>query len=270
MLLTRHATPGGPRWAADGRFLAPSARLDAMLEVPAGALGRLVESLRSDEEASGALLAPVEDGQEVWACGVTFLRSREARMHESEVQDVYEKVYDADRVEVFFKAPGWRVVGTGGDVRVRADSTWNVPEPELALVINRHGDVVGYTAGDDVSSRDIEGENPLYLPQAKVYDGSCALGPGIELCAAADMTDLPIRLAIERSGATVFEGETSTAQLKRTFDEMASWLFRELTFPGGAVLMTGTGLVPPDDFSLSPGDRVRISVGPHTLENPVR
>lgn len=269
MLLTRHATASGPRWALDGRFLVPGARLDNILEAPAGSIRALVEALATPEAASGDLLAPIEQGQEVWASGVTFMRSREARMHESDVQDVYEKVYDADRVELFLKAVGWRVVGPGQPVRVRKDSAWNVPEPELTLVLNRAGEIVGYCAGNDVSSRDIEGENPLYLPQAKVYDGSCALGPGIVLAGADAMTDLPIVLTIARDGQNVFEGETSSAQLKRSLGEIAGWLFKELTFPHGAFVMTGTGIVPPDEFTLTPGDAVRVSVGGNLLENPV-
>ena len=269
MFITRHATSHGPRWAVDGRFLLASARLDAMLEAPAASLGALVDALATDEAASGELLPPIEHGQEVWASGVTFLRSREARMHESEVQDVYERVYDAERVELFLKAVGWRVMGSGQPIRVRRDSEWNVPEPELTLVLNGAGEIVGYCPGNDVSSRSIEGENPLYLPQAKIYNGSCALGPGIELTGAEAMADLPIALSIERGGASAFEGETSTAQLKRSLEEIAGWLFRELAFPQGAFVMTGTGIVPPDEFSLSVGDVVRVRVGPHTLENPV-
>lgn len=269
MFLTRHKTSQGARWAVDDRFLVPGARLDMLLEGPAAGVAAAVEALATDEPATGDLLAPVEHGQEVWASGVTFLRSREARMHESDVKDVYERVYDAERVEVFFKAAGWRVVGPGQPVRVRRDSTWNVPEPELTLVLSSRGEIVGYCAGNDVSSRDIEGENPLYLPQAKVYDGSCALGPGIVLAGADAMRDLPIALTIERGGATLFEGETATSQLKRSLEEIARWLFAELAFPQGAFLMTGTGVVPPDEFNLSPGDVVRIEVAGRVLENPV-
>ena len=161
------------------------------------------------------------------------------------------------------------MIGPGGAIRVRRDSEWNVPEPELAIVTNATGTIVGYCIGNDVSSRDIEGENPLYLPQAKVYDGSCALGPGIVLAAADEMRALPIRLEIERGGKNVFTGETSTGQLKRSLEEIAGWLYRELAFPQGAVLMTGTGVVPPDEFSLAAGDRVRITIAGRVLENPV-
>ncbi len=200
---------------------------------------------------------------------MTYLRSREARVEESQSKDLYEKVYEADRVEVFFKAIGWRVAGHGEAVRIRRDSRWNVPEPELTLVLNGAGDIVGYCAGNDMSSRDIEGENALYLPQAKIYDGSCALGPGILLADPDSLVDLPIRMSIRRGGAVAFQGETSSAQLKRSLEEIAGWLTRELAFPDGVLLMTGTGIVPPDDFSLAVGDTVRIEVGELVLENVV-
>jgi 2-dehydro-3-deoxy-D-arabinonate dehydratase len=198
---------------------------------------------------------------------VTYRRSREARLAESSTADLYQRVYRAERVEVFFKAIGWRVLGHGDAVRVRRDSTWNVPEPELTVLLNRAGAIVGYTAGNDLSSRDIEGQNPLYLPQAKVYDGASAFGPGIVIASADDMRALPIRMTIERGGKVVFDGETSTPKLKRSLEEMVGWLTRELSFPEGAFLMTGTGLVPPDDFSLAGGDAVRIRVGHLALEN---
>ena len=179
MYLTRHQTFRGPCWAVDGHWLPDGFHLDFMLQRSLEEIRDALANARTDEPAEGALHAPIEDTQEVWAAGVTYLRSREARMAESETADIYDRVYNAERVEVFFKANGWRVMGHGDRIRVRRDSTWNVPEPELALVLNRAGEIVGYTAGNDVSSRSIEGENPLYLPQAKVYDGSCALGPGI-------------------------------------------------------------------------------------------
>jgi len=200
---------------------------------------------------------------------VTYLRSRDARKAESQTADVYERVYTAERPELFYKAGGWRVQGHGQPVRVRADSRWNVPEPELTLVANRHGEIVGYTAGNDVSSRSIEGENPLYLPQAKVYNGACALGPGIRLAAATTMTDLPIKLEVWRGGAARFTGETRTSQIRRGLDELIGFLRRELDFPYGVFLMTGTGIVPPDDTSLQAGDTVRLAVGDLWLENPV-
>ncbi len=187
-MLTRHLTAHGARWALDGRFLTPGATLEQLLELRADVLGDALAALQTEEQAGGPFLPPIEDHQEVWASGVTYLRSRVAREEESESSaDVYSKVYDADRPELFFKCNGWRVVGDGTAIRIRSDSTWDVPEPELTLIINRHGEIVGYTIGNDVSSRSIEGENPLYLPQAKLYNGCCALGPGISL-AGADLT----------------------------------------------------------------------------------
>ncbi len=267
--LTRHRSERGPRWAADGHYLSESTSLSTLLEEPAASLAATIAAARSPLAADGELLAPVDDGQEVWAAGVTYLRSREARVEESQSKDLYQKVYDADRVEVFFKANGWRVVGHGQAVRIRRDSHWNVPEPELTLVINRDGEIVGYTAGNDMSSRDIEGENPLYLPQAKIYDGACALGPGIVLNDPAALENLPITMSIWRDGTTLFQGDTSSARLKRALGEMVGWLTRELAIPHGALLMTGTGIVPPDDFTLAVGDVVRIEVGELALENIV-
>lgn len=267
--LTRHQTPSGPRWAINGRALPDAFHLDLLLQRPLAEIEDALDAATSQTRMEDALIAPIEDTQEVWAAGVTYVRSREARVAESSTADLYQKVYEAERVEVFFKAVGWRVMGDGDAVRVRRDSGWSVPEPELTLLINRSGEIVGYTAGNDVSSRDIEGENPLYLPQAKIYDGACALGPGIVIASAERMQSLPIRMTIERGGETVFRGETSTAKLKRSLEEMVGWLTRELSFPEGAFLMTGTGLVPPNDFSLRRGDQVRIDVGVLTLENRV-
>ncbi len=269
MYLTRHQTADGQRWAADGQFLPYHFDLSLLLDLPANKIMMLLESLQGDEAASGDLLAPIDRDQEVWASGVTYLRSREAREAESESRDVYEKVYDAERPELFAKAAGWRVRGPGAAIRVRADSKWNVPEPELTLVINTQSEIVGWCVGNDVSSRDIEGANPLYLPQAKVYNGSCALGPGITLAEAENMGDLPIALEILRNGSTVFSDETRTSQIKRGLDELAGYLTRELDFPHGVFLMTGTGIVPDDDFTLKPGDTVRITIGERTLENSV-
>lgn len=217
------------------------------------------------------VLAPV-DAQEVWAAGVTYRRSRDARMEESTQKDVYDLVYDADRPEIFLKATPQRVVHPGEAVTIRSDSTWDVPEPELALVINRHGEIVGYTVGNDMSSRSIEGENPLYLPQAKIYDGSASLGPVVVLASEIDdPLDLRIELVIERGGDEAFRGETSTEQIHRSLDELASYLFRGSAHADGAFLMTGTGIVPPDDFTLDEGDTVHITIeGIGTLTNPVR
>ncbi len=270
MNLTRLQTPAGPRWAVNDRFLPVSFTLNLLLEMPAAMQADLLNAVAAGGPVAGQPLAPIEDYQEVWASGVTFLRSREAREAESTSGDIYQRVYAAERPELFFKSSGWRVVPPGSPIRVRRDSHWNVPEPELVLLLNRDGQVCGYTAGNDVSSRDIEGENPLYLPQAKVYNGSCALGPKIVLVGQPEeLSDLPIGLEIERDGQPVFSGTTTTAQMKRTFTDLAAYLFRELDFPGGAFLMTGTGIVPPESFSLAPGDRVRVRVGALLLENPV-
>ncbi|WP_229668880.1 fumarylacetoacetate hydrolase family protein [Edaphobacter acidisoli] len=217
-------------------------------------------------------LAPIV-GQEVWAAGVTYYRSRSARMEESKDAGggtFYDRVYAAQRPELFFKCAGWRAVGPGGTVRIRHDAKWSVPEPELALVMNARGQLVGYTIGNDMSSRDIEGENPLYLPQAKVYNGSCALGPAVLLAESPLAKTTAIRLEILRGKEIAFSGSTTLAELKREPEELISYLFRELDFPHGAYLMTGTGIVPQDDFTLSSGDIIRISIdGLGTLENHV-
>ena len=270
MYLTRHNSAAGPRWAVDGKLLPAGVTLSTLLALPDGGLLPLLAELATDEEASGQLLAPVDNRQEVWGSGVTYLRSRDARKAESETaSDVYQKVYDAERPEIFFKQVGWRTLGHGQPVRVRADTTWNVPEPELCLVINAASQIVGYTVGNDMSSRDIEGENPLYLPQAKTYDGSAAVGPGIRLASADALTDLAISMEIERDAAVAFAGETATSQMKRSFPDLAAYLMRELAFPYGALLMTGTGIVPPDEFTLQSGDQVRITIAGMTLENSV-
>jgi 2-dehydro-3-deoxy-D-arabinonate dehydratase len=239
---------------------------------PLATADRLRDPNATSETVDGAtFLAPI-DRQEVWAAGVTYKRSKVAREEESKgAAQFYDKVYTADRPELFLKATPARVVSPGAPVRVRADAKWSVPEPELTLVISPAGRIVGFTVGNDVSSRDIEGENPLYLPQAKVYRGSCALGPVVTPAAA--MPDLPgveIKLVIGRAGAVAFEGSTTLAQMARTVESLADWLFRENEFPDGALLLTGTGIVPPDDFTLARGDDVSISItGIGTLRNPV-
>ena len=212
--------------------------------------------------ASVTLAAPI-DAQEVWAAGVTYLRSRNARMEESSQSDVYDRVYDADRPEIFLKATPSRVVGPGGSVGIRSDSGWDVPEPELVLLVNAGGEVVGYTIGNDVSSRSIEGENPLYLPQAKVYAHCAGLGPVVVLTdEIVDPTDLPIKLEIERDGDLLFSEETGTSRMHRTFGDLVTYLFRGNAFPAGVFLMTGTGIVPPSEFTLRDGDTVTITIEP--------
>jgi 2-dehydro-3-deoxy-D-arabinonate dehydratase len=201
--------------------------------------------------------------QEVWAAGVTYLRSREARMEESSSaggSSFYDRVYDADRPELFFKSQAHRVVGDGGTLRLRCDSKWQVPEPELAVLINKGGKIVGYTIGNDLSCRDIEGENPLYLPQAKVWDGSCALGPALLVAEEPLPKETSISLAVRRKQHVAFAGATTLARMKRDPQDLANWLTRELSFPWGCYLLTGTGIVPRNDFSLAPGDEVMIRI----------
>jgi 2-dehydro-3-deoxy-D-arabinonate dehydratase len=220
----------------------------------------------------GEVLAPIE-GQEVWAAGVTYYRSRGARMEESKDAgggDFYDRVYSAERPELFFKSTASRTVGTGGRVRIRRDATWSVPEPELTLVVSPGGRIVGYTIGNDMSSRDIEGENPLYLPQAKVYSGSCALGPGILVTGNPLAKSTEIVLEILREDRIEFEGSVALTELKRDPKMLVEYLFRDNSFPAGVFLMTGTGIVPPNSFSLQSGDRVRITIEPvGALENEV-
>jgi 2-dehydro-3-deoxy-D-arabinonate dehydratase len=218
------------------------------------------------------LLAPVDDSTEVWAAGVTYERSRDARMTESEESaDVYDRVYAAERPELFFKSAAWRVSGPGAPVSVRADSSIDVPEPELAVVLNADNEIVGYTICNDMSSRSIEGENPLYLPQAKIYLGGCALGPVITPAwEIPDPYALTIELTITRDGAIIWDGSASTSALHRRIDELAGYLFREDEFPAGVILSTGTSLVPDLPFTLQAGDEIRIAIpGIGELVNPV-
>ena len=223
------------------------------------------------EIPNGSLMPPIGN-QEIWAAGVTYFRSRDARMEESESSGgdrFYDMVYDADRPELFFKATAERTRGHGDKVCIRSDSSWDVPEPELTLAINSNGKIFGYTVGNDMSSRSIEGENPLYLPQAKVYRGSCAVGPCL-VVGAAPAKEAMISVKITRLGEEVFSGSTEVSQIKRGFDELAEFLFRENEFPKGALLMTGTGVVPDSDFTLSSGDVITITIdGIGTLENQV-
>jgi 2-dehydro-3-deoxy-D-arabinonate dehydratase len=211
--------------------------------------------------------------QEVWAAGVTYFRSRTARMEESKDAGggtFYDRVYEADRPELFFKATAWRVRGPRAGIRIRKDAKWNVPEPELALCVNARGEIVGYTIGNDVSSRDIEGENPLYLPQAKVYDGSCALGPGLYVTKDPLPAETEITIRITREHEVAFQGETALAQMRRKPEELVEYLYRETSFPTGAILLTGTGVIPPDEFTLRSGDLVEITIEPiGTLSNVV-
>jgi 2-dehydro-3-deoxy-D-arabinonate dehydratase len=239
---------------------------------PAGLVRSLLSSATAVTRDAVKFLPPL-DSQEVWAAGVTYKRSKVAREEESKgAARFYDLVYTAPRPELFFKATARRVVGPDAPIRIRHDARWSVPEPEVALMVSPQMKIVGYTIGNDMSSRDIEGENPLYLPQAKVYDGSCSLGPVITLAG-----DLPprekvaIRLTIRRGGAVAFEGSTSLAAMARTFEDLVGWLGRENSFPDGVILLTGTGIVPPDDFTLAAADEVAIEVtGIGVLRNVVR
>jgi 2-dehydro-3-deoxy-D-arabinonate dehydratase len=238
-----------------------------------GALTALIDGQTPMGELHAAeILAPIGK-QEVWAAGVTYYRSRGARMEESKDAgggSFYDRVYSAERPELFFKSTASRTVGTGGKVRLRADSTWNVPEPELTLLVSPGGQITGYTIGNDMSSRDIEGENPLYLPQAKVYSASCALGPGILVSNEPLASSTEIAIEILRHGAVAFSGQTALTELKRDPQTLVEYLFRDNAFPQGCFLMTGTGIVPPSSFTLASGDLIRITIEPiGTLENEV-
>ena len=219
------------------------------------------------------ILAPIQN-QELWACGVTYLRSKVGRQEESKAaggSDFYAKVYDAERPEVFFKATAHRVVGTGGKVNIRKDSVWDVPEPELTLVVSSSGKIVGYTIGNDMSSRSIEGENPLYLPQAKTYDGCAALGPCVFVTDQPIDLNSIIQLEIKREQKIIFEGNITLNQMKRSLEELVSFVYKECSFPKGCLIMTGTGIVPGSDFTLQSKDEIKITIDPiGTLVNTVR
>jgi 2-dehydro-3-deoxy-D-arabinonate dehydratase len=273
-------SPGLHLVRVDGRFyvkrdgvfsgLGSDVSLDKLLRLPLRELRESLSRARPNEASvEGALEAPIQS-QEVWAAGVTYQRSREARAEESVDADPYDRVYSAARPELFFKATPNRVRGPGQKVTIRADSSWDVPEPELAVVCNSRAEVIGYTIGNDVSSRSIEGENPLYLPQAKVYDGSCALGPAIALAWEFDPADKTIALEILRDGAVLFQSETRTAAMRRPIAELLEYLHRHQQFASGCILLTGTGIVPPREFTLQPGDEVVIRIeGIGVLNNEV-
>ena len=238
-----------------------------------GALDALIEGVEPEARLDAAeMLAPI-GRQEVWAAGVTYYRSRGARMEESHDAgggSFYDRVYSAERPELFFKSTASRTVGTGGKVRIRADAKWSVPEPELTLVVSPGGRIQGYTIGNDMSSRDIEGENPLYLPQAKVYNGSCALGPGILVSSEPLPPSTEVAIEIERAGSVAFAGSVALTELKRDPRTLVEYLFRDNVFPDGCFLMTGTGIVPDASFTLASGDRIRITIEPiGVLENEV-
>jgi len=268
-----HRTTLGVFVESNGRFHSLTEDWNTLIN-HADLLGHLraATATTGSAELGSDSLAPVVS-QEVWAAGVTYLRSRSARIEESKDAGggtFYDRVYDAERPELFFKASAFRVKAPGDTIRVRNDSKWSVPEPELALYINARGQIIGYTIGNDVSSRDIEGENPLYLPQAKVYDGSCALGPSVLVTDSPLPPETAIELRIMRDATLVFEGSTTLSQLRSTPVELVEYLYRETSFPDGCVLLTGTGVIPPDHFTLQSGDDVEIRIPPiGTLRNTV-
>ena len=249
--------------------------LTAALQMTAAELRAVVRAIldapHEDMPLTAVTLKAPIDRQEVWAAGVTYLRSRDARMEESSQRDVYDRVYDADRPELFLKATPNRVSGPGEAIAIRRDSGWDVPEPELAILVNAHGELVGYTIGNDVSSRSIEGENPLYLPQAKVYSRCAALGPAVvTVDELPEVSNLEIQLTIRRDGTQLFQDSTATSQLHRSLSDLMDYLLRDNEFPAGVFLMTGTGIVPPSEFTLQDGDEVTIRIeGIGSLINPV-
>jgi len=261
-----YLTGVGPVAEIEGRFvLLESTEWDSLLNSDDlhATVARLAQAGKQRDAIAPEELLPPIGGQEVWAAGVTYYRSRDARMEEAKEaggEDFYARVYEADRPELFLKATPHRVVGHGQPVRIRRDAHWNVPEPELTLVINSRAEIVGYTIGNDMSSRDIEGENPLYLPQAKVYDGACALGPCILVSSEPLPPTTRIQLTIARGADTAFADATELARLKRTPRELVDYLYREASFPLGCFLLTGTGIVPPNAFTLQSGDRIRIAI----------
>jgi 2-dehydro-3-deoxy-D-arabinonate dehydratase len=267
-------TARGPVVEREGAFVRLDDEWDALVNRAGlaayleGAVVRGPRAPRLDEPP----LAPVS-GQEVWGAGVTYEQSRVARLEESRAAgggSFYDRVYDAERPELFFKCAGWRARGPGDAVRLRRDARWSVPEPELALVVNARGEIVGCTIGDDLSARDIEAENPLYLPQAKIWDGACALGPALLVRAEPLPPETPITVRVSRAGAVAFEDGTTLARMKRAPDELVAYLYRETSFPAGCVLLTGTGIVPPAAFALASGDEIEIDVPAiGTLKNPV-
>jgi 2-dehydro-3-deoxy-D-arabinonate dehydratase len=272
--LKLYRTAGGPVLEVGGGFVLLEEEWDALVNRPA-----LPEYLRSaaahgrrEAQLGGPLLAPCA-GQEVWGAGVTYDRSRTARIDESQAAggaSFYDRVYGAERPELFFKCAAWRARGSDQPVRIRRDARWSVPEPELALCANARGEIVGYTIGDDLSARDIEAENPLYLPQAKIWDGACALGPALLVHEEPLPRETGIALRVLRAGEVACEGSTTLARMRRPFEELVAYLYRETSFPVGCLLLTGTGIVPPAEFALRAGDEIEIQVPPiGTLRNRV-
>lgn len=277
MSIKLYHTPGGPVAAfREQYFLLPVEWHELVNDEQAvHTVAKMIAQLQPQQNTIlNHLLPPIGSGQELWACGVTYLRSKVGRQQESKESggaDFYARVYEAKRPEVFFKATAHRIVGHLQEVAIRQDSTWDVPEPELTLVVTRTGKIIGYTIGNDMSSRSIEGENPLYLPQAKTYDHCAALGPCIVLSEQTPTPDTHIHISIHRHGNIVFEDSITLAQLKRSPEELVSWVYKACSFPQGCLIMTGTGIVPENDFTLQVGDTIQISIDTiGTLINTVK
>lgn len=254
----------------DGKYFSLKHSLSDLLSMDLAEARSIIEGADTSVDAPTSLLAPIDSHHEVWACGVTYLRSKVGRMEESEIPDLYSKVYEAERPEIFYKSAGWRVIANGAPVGIRRDSGWDVPEAEVVLVVNSQEEIFGYTIGNDMSSRSIEGENTLYLPQAKSYEKACTIGSFILPSWEVEDATFPFELSVERNGTRVFSGSSSSAQMKRGFSELVDWLFRSLSMPHGAMLFTGTGIVPDADFTLHEGDLVKIDGGVlGHLNNPV-
>lgn len=272
-----YKTSEGPLWISQGNAYLLQEEWDALinqsdLHQHLNHLSTKAKKISNSQSLIKTSIAPI-GSQEVWAAGVTYLRSRDARMEESKesgAADVYQKVYEANRPELFFKALPARVAGPGEQVFIRSDSSWNVPEPELTLYINSIGEIQAYTIGNDMSSRSIEGDNPLYLPQAKIYEGSCALGPCLFVPSQPIAAETKISIVIKRNNSEVFSNSIQLNRMKRKLPELATWLYKALKFPVGCFLMTGTGIVPPNDFTLQENDEVIISIeGIGVLSNVV-
>lgn len=254
----------------NGNYFSIEHSLTDLLSMKIEDARRIIDGASESVPAPDGLVAPIDKYHEVWACGVTYLRSKVGRMEESEIPDLYSRVYDAERPEIFYKSIGWRVVPNGEPVGIRRDSGWDVPEAEVVLVVNSHQEIFGYTVGNDMSSRSIEGDNTLYLPQAKSYEKSCTIGSFIVPSWEISEAVFPFSLSVERDGVEVFAGSSSSGQMKRSFAELVDWLFRSLPMPHGAMLFTGTGIVPEADFTLQEGDVVKIDAGVlGNLNNPV-
>ena len=269
-----YRTAGGPVVEMDGAFVRLAEEWDPLVN-RVGLGDHLREAAARGRREPGLgepLLAPVA-GQEIWGAGVTYQRSLTARLEESQAPggaSFYDRVYQAERPELFFKCAGWRARGPEAPVRIRRDARWSVPEPELAVCVNARGEVVGYSIGNDLSARDIEAENPLYLPQAKIWDGGCALGPALLVGEEPLPPQTTIALTIVRAGGVAFQGSTTLARMRRTPEELVAYLYRETSFPAGCILLTGTGIVPPAEFALQVGDEIEIRMPPiGTLKNQV-